>query len=398
MTFTTTIRIQLLLVTIFTLIISTHCDPRRICELDTENKNNIFEVSLDEGHNILEKFNLKWCTHLLIDRAHVNFKADLIFKNDRFDKILQEVNNRKNNDNRDLKIYLSLELDSALYAIYANIPKKTQQLAEKIADFSKLYTIAGINLKFTEASQVSENSSSFLSSLKESLNNKQALLYVSLDIPVEILHDQTHYNLSSFSYYTGFFIVRSYNFYKDLYGLASFNAPLNSYKVAWIQRPSLTDFIDLLDKDKIPRERVVFSIPVDAISFSVETYIYWPYKAIIVSGSDTKSLTRTQLCNELHLKKLKYGFDSLARQSFSYTTSGHPPYDFITYEDLQSLEWKIIYLINQNLGGILIHSINLDNRDNVEGTDCNIPFTFHNLVNEILETMNEASLNKSPNK
>lgn len=362
-----TFRIQLFLLIICCLALSTRADPRRICELDISDAT--YEKILQS-----DTFDVNWCTHLLIDKASVNTRSELVFTNKNHAEIFNKLSKWKE-DNSALRIYISLTVSYQLFELHASLPVKTKTLVQNIISLKQKYDFNGINLKLTNSHEISNSSFTFFVNLKKAFIKSAQDIQLSLDLPRDFSnYNDEDFKLGAFSYYTGFFILRSYDFYTDHWFFTSFNSPL--YKGGWYNRNSLHNLVNELVKNKVERARIVISLPVHAVRFRIFWITHGP-GAISMRG---KVISRGSLCDWFNKEKaMHHMFDDKTYEPYSYIYN-----QWVTYENEKSITLKLAYHFEQELGGTLIHNINLDNQENERMGNCSSSFSVHKIVNEIM--------------
>lgn len=338
---------KLLLISIFlvfSLIEKCYSFDRRICVLDV----------LEEAEILLSNFNSSLCTILNVDGAEVNDSGQLQFGNEtHFKSIIPNLKKLKK-ENSYLKILISFKISDKNLALFGN--KKTKILGKNLIEFIQKYNLKGFNIQLANVDQLNENLIKILNEISDETKDLpiSSKPVISAEIQRDIIKlDTKKFNLTELDNLLSYIILKSYDYHNDYSIITTYNSPLFDGEMK-TKTKSIIHLVDFLLDNNVLNSNLVISIPVHIIHYIVlnpfrKKVNGYYLKKNILSRND---FHQRNLSSSIHFKEQ---FDGDTAQAYIAKN-----FNFYTYENKESIFWKILFINENNLGGILIHNLNYD--------------------------------------
>ncbi|KAI8128837.1 putative chitinase 10 [Lucilia cuprina] len=366
----------------------------RVQATEMENKKKVvcYHGSWSRNRKSLGKFDIAinmnphLCTHLIYAFYGIETSGDLRIRDPQLDLEVKngQGNIRKFNDlklkNSSLKTLLSVggwNEGSTNFSIVAGDPLKRMRFLHSVIDFLQRHNFNDWeypNQRHTLSNNDRENFVLWLSELKEGFKPYDFLLTAAVKA-VEYESEKS-YNITEMVKYLDFLNIMSY----ALNGIWSpgvgINAPLYAGPSDQTERA----------KQRVPRDKIVMGIPFYGRSFTLENSnnhsVGAAHTGAGIAGPYTRQLGilgYNELCEKFLMEKSLWHLEWESQQMVPYAY-----YDkqWIGYDNERSVELKVNYVNRENLGGIMIWTVELDDFRGV----CNgKTYPLLNIINEVKE-------------
>ncbi|KAG8179957.1 hypothetical protein JTE90_015406 [Oedothorax gibbosus] len=218
----------------------------------------------------------------------------------------------------------------------------------------------------------------FLSkSYAHQLGKDQAILSVAVAAPVNIV--QSSYNITEMAKYVNFINLMTYDFH-DFHWytpVTGSNSPLfkRSVQKGYFATLNTAWAANYWFKQGMPKNKIMVGIPTYGHSYKLISPIFHGVNA--PAAGMNGDVTFTQVC-----KTLKAGgtrvFDNESKVPYAYHG-----YDWMSYEDSESMHAKANWIKSQGFGGAMTFDLNSDDWQSV----CDkIPFLLHRILHQVFTT------------
>ncbi|CAG9861936.1 unnamed protein product [Phyllotreta striolata] len=300
-----------------------------------------------------EQLDANLCTHILYAFANLNASGYLEYnrKIDIDEEMYKRVANLKT-ANPELKILLSVAGDKHLFASVAANETTRENLAKSAVNFCKSYGFDGLDIDWELPGRSdSDNFVLMLKDLRSALDEENWLLTTAV-----YPYPSDGYNVAEIEKYAHMVHIMCYNYYGPWSSHTGHDSPLfassldSSYERGRLNiEASLRHWLDA----GLSKEKINVGIPFYGRTFALVDASEHGVHSPISGGGHPATPSYKTVCTGF--RNYTYVWDD--EQKVPYMYQGK---QWLSFENQRSIREKTKYIVSQNVGGIMIWQIGLD--------------------------------------
>ncbi|XP_067686963.1 chitinase-3-like protein 2 [Haliotis asinina] len=346
------------------------------------------DLLIPEAHFNLEDIDARLCSHLIYAFAKINTETlellptrpDDEGENGELGRYVLFNNLKKDHPGLVtlLSVGGSLQANTGFGKVVESMEKR-RKFANNCVAFLRLWGFDGLDVDWEYPGNPPETRTNFTMLLlelravfeEESETTGRKRLFLSMAAPVSEDLITQGYEISKVSRLVDFINLMAYDFHGAWNHISGFNAPLYSRKGDWQFMPDLNVewAVDTWIKRGAPAEKIVVGIAgygasytlADASSNGVGAEVSGPGKPgpyRVMEGQ----LAFYEVCEMLDKGEASYAWDDLQKVPYIYNND-----TWVGYDDERSVAVKTEWMIQKNMGGVMLWSLDLDD---FKGTYC----------------------------